>query len=436
MKRLIITIHGIRTFGQWQERLEHLIVNDDQCPDDIEFAHWKYGYFSVFAFLFPPFRAFATRNFKKELIDLESNSDYQRIDIVAHSFGTHIIAKAIKSLPIKKRPRIDTLILAGSVLKHSFVWSSIIGKGVKRVLNDCGTKDNILILSQAAVLLTGMAGRIGFTGFMGKNLRNRYFEFGHSGYFEKKHKPYDDFMKHYWVPFLLTDATPESIDQRKPTLINGIITFLSKNSEPITLLLYLTPITFAYNYYINKQNEILTAKLLEQSSQAANKSITRSDSIYLAAKYLTIDFSPIMLGNLVKYLQAYPRFIKKHEIDYSDTLNPSISSTSKNGEFIAKLTEIDKSTSSLEIYRIDNSELIYGPISLEISRKTSMLQISNDGKHILVSSTFLDANYKLWVFNIKTKKTVFDIKNTDLLRISSSAMSSDGKYLAIIFFHR
>lgn len=40
--RLVITLHGIRTFGQWQERMESL-VQDAPQGSDIEFANYKYG---------------------------------------------------------------------------------------------------------------------------------------------------------------------------------------------------------------------------------------------------------------------------------------------------------------------------------------------------------------------------------------------------------
>jgi hypothetical protein len=47
---LIITVHGIRTFGQWQERLERLVTESTNL-DDVEFINYKYGYFSVLAFI-------------------------------------------------------------------------------------------------------------------------------------------------------------------------------------------------------------------------------------------------------------------------------------------------------------------------------------------------------------------------------------------------
>lgn len=48
----ILSIHGIRTFGEWQTRLPRLIAN--RLPG-IKSSSYKYGYFSALAFLLPIF---------------------------------------------------------------------------------------------------------------------------------------------------------------------------------------------------------------------------------------------------------------------------------------------------------------------------------------------------------------------------------------------
>ena len=43
MKQLIITVHGIRTFGGWQERLESLLIATTlDC--DLSIENYKFGY--------------------------------------------------------------------------------------------------------------------------------------------------------------------------------------------------------------------------------------------------------------------------------------------------------------------------------------------------------------------------------------------------------
>src|SRR5437762_11672526 len=201
-RRLVITVHGIRTFGQWQERLENLLKTEDPS---IEVFNYKYGYFSVAAFIIPFLRWLVTLRFRREVIRETGKGNWSRIDLVAHSFGTHLVGWGLYGISPDRRPKIHTIILAGSVLKPGFPWRDLVGSSVERVVNECGFHDGILLLNQVIVLLTGMAGREGFSGMTGARFRNRYFPFGHSGYFQLKGNPDDTFMREKWLPLLLTE---------------------------------------------------------------------------------------------------------------------------------------------------------------------------------------------------------------------------------------
>lgn len=204
---LIVTVHGIRTFGKWQERLEQLVrVGDDGDDADVEFCHFKLGYFSLFAFLVPPLRWLVVRRFRNELRRLVANAKRSRVDIVGHSFGTHVIGWALWGLRLDETVSVHTVILSGSVLRSGFNWSRLIGTRVFRVINDCGARDSVLLLSQFFVLFTGMAGRTGFSGMTSRTFRNRISLFGHSGYFEDgNHKPDDRYMRDNWVELLVKE---------------------------------------------------------------------------------------------------------------------------------------------------------------------------------------------------------------------------------------
>src|SRR5262249_28309285 len=121
MKQLIVTVHGIRTFGNWQERLESLLVAEGMDREST-IVNYKFGYFSVIAFLFPPFRWLVVRQFRRFLMSIVERREWNRINLIGHSFGTHIIAWSLYGIPVARRPKIHTLILAGSVLKCSFPW--------------------------------------------------------------------------------------------------------------------------------------------------------------------------------------------------------------------------------------------------------------------------------------------------------------------------
>lgn len=249
---IIVSVHGIRTFGHWQPRLASLV---QQANPNVVVFNYVFGYFSIIAFLIPPLRWLVTRRFQRELERLSHSERNTRIDLVGHSFGTHLIGWGISGLPRERRPRVHTVILAGSVLLSDFDWSTLIEDGtVQRIINDCGTKDSILILNQIFVLFTGMAGRLGFHGLTGENFVNRYFAGGHSLYFETAEKPSDNFMTRYWIPLLVDELPIERIDQRQtPTWIEGVITTALQNLNAIKLAVYtvllLTPALIFSNLY-------------------------------------------------------------------------------------------------------------------------------------------------------------------------------------------
>ena len=229
---LIVTAHGIRTFGNWQERLEALVKATPNAAG-IDFYNYKYGYFSVLAFLIPPLRWLVVRQFRNELRDLASRTSYDRIDLVGHSFGTHILAWAIWGLNKDDNIFIHTVILSGSVLRSGFLWSRLIGTRVKRVINDCGTQDTVLLLSQFFVLFTGMAGRVGLSGMTSDMLRNRYSPFGHSGYFEdSERRPSDDYMQTNWLCLLLEEKPIAKLGYPpEGGAWNGAVVWLANNAE-------------------------------------------------------------------------------------------------------------------------------------------------------------------------------------------------------------
>src|SRR5688572_14965409 len=122
-RHLVITLHGIRTFGGWQDRLRLLLEN---AEPGIHVLCYRYNYFSALAFLLPPARWLEVRHFRKYITKVCDDGSWTRIDIVAHSFGTHVAAWALYGLETHRRPRIHTMILSGSVLKSTFPWFELV----------------------------------------------------------------------------------------------------------------------------------------------------------------------------------------------------------------------------------------------------------------------------------------------------------------------
>ncbi|MET0382142.1 MAG: hypothetical protein ABW032_01840, partial [Burkholderiaceae bacterium] len=241
---MLITVHGIRTFGQWQERLGALARGGD---GRLGVEHFKYGYFSVLAFALPPLRWLAVRSFRRSLVAAAARYPGHELLIVGHSNGTYLIGQALRQAKDELRGRVGTVILAGSVLRSDFDWERVIAElGIERVVNDCGTEDAILVLSQLGVLFTGMAGRLGFHGMTGSRLHNRYFPGGHSHYFERDGRADDAFMARYWVPALLHGDVEAADFRRRTGALHGTALWLLQNADFVKLTAYATVLAAAF----------------------------------------------------------------------------------------------------------------------------------------------------------------------------------------------
>ena len=240
-QHVVITVHGIRTFGAWQRRLERLIA---PASKDVRFYHFEYGYFSLLAFIIPLTRWLVVRRFQRELRSIFGRVKPSRLDLVAHSFGTHLVGWALRGLSSEEDIRVHTVILSGSVLRSDFYWADLVPTRVQRVINDCGSKDSVLLASQFLVLFTGMAGRVGFIGMNGPEFSNRYSNFGHGGYFQDPAgQSSDAYMTKYWVPAISGTDDIVPLDERNaPTPWRGFVIWISNNFEPIKLLMTTGPL--------------------------------------------------------------------------------------------------------------------------------------------------------------------------------------------------
>lgn len=137
--------------------------------------------------------------------------------IFCHSFGTYLVAHALKKLCIgNARLPVHTLVTAGSVLRSSFDWNYLKARGV-RLVNDCADHDYVLYLSQAFVVGCGMAGKVGFYATHDEVQTNRFFVGGHSSYFDG-----DNFMTRYWIPLFSSEVVPE-VDFRTTSTLRHLV---------------------------------------------------------------------------------------------------------------------------------------------------------------------------------------------------------------------
>lgn len=207
-----LTVHGIRTFGEWQDRLRGIVHAKYAA---IPFHNYKYGYFSSISFSVPILRDREVKRLANHLLQLFDGSEGARFVIYCHSFGTYLVANALKLLVSQGyQVPVDTVCLAGSVLPSRYDWGFLFRSANTRIVNDCADKDFVLWCSELIVYGTGMAGKTGFYGISNRRLINRFHRGGHSSYFEG-----DQFLSACWMPMLDASEEPIPVDERISSIL-------------------------------------------------------------------------------------------------------------------------------------------------------------------------------------------------------------------------
>lgn len=239
----LFTVHGIRTYGQWQSHLAKDVEGYSRYFESIEI---KYEFLDIFSFLLPFRRKTVIEKAAKRLLAHIQKYPDRDIHIIAHSFGSLIVTEALKNFSSKGR--LKSVIFCGSPLPHDENIDHIV-EVADFTLNECGTHDFVLAVCRLFVPGLGDAGRIGFERENTDRFINRYFRGGHSLYF----KEYDrgvKFYERFWFSHIVGGQKPERLDARTNYLgqdISEIIIICLAFKKPlVSLLLVCTLLGFMF----------------------------------------------------------------------------------------------------------------------------------------------------------------------------------------------
>ncbi len=156
-KKIVITLHGIRTTGKWQKALDTVLASSEFVPYALD-----YGYFDTLAFLNPWKREERVKWFRSEYDRIVNASGVDRPSIIAHSFGTYLTAEVLNNYPEVK---FDKIIFAGSIVPPDYDWKSrLAADQVLFVHNEYATKDPWpKVAGWIPWLNAGSSGRNGFS---------------------------------------------------------------------------------------------------------------------------------------------------------------------------------------------------------------------------------------------------------------------------------
>jgi|CXWL01.1.fsa_nt_gi hypothetical protein len=189
MKR-VISLHGIRTRGHWQKFLAPVLAENEFIPHPLD-----YGWFSALGLLIPPLMKRKLGWLREEYEKIISRDPQCKPSIIAHSFGSWLVANLLKSDPHIK---FDKVILVGSIVDRKFDWGKVISEGrINYLKNERGSKDIFPRIAELFTYKAGASGSKGFEGIRSLLVVDRIFpEYKHSTYFNELH------YVNEWIPAL------------------------------------------------------------------------------------------------------------------------------------------------------------------------------------------------------------------------------------------
>jgi alpha-beta hydrolase superfamily lysophospholipase len=162
---VVFIIHGIRDYGFWTQKIGREIRKlAQQAGLRVRIINPSYGYFPILPFLFPGVRREKAEWLMDKYVEARCLYPRARISYVGHSNGTYMLARAVNEMPMLE---FDRVLFAGSVVRRSYPWARVIGRGVRELLNLVATNDRVVAffpkgLQPLRIFDLGSAGHDGF----------------------------------------------------------------------------------------------------------------------------------------------------------------------------------------------------------------------------------------------------------------------------------
>ena len=151
---VVILIHGIRDFALWQSA-----VRESLESDGFRVEATNYGRMNVLQFLLPfgYFRRKAVATVWNQVRIVKQNNEGARLSVIAHSFGTFVVAHLMKQ---EFDVRFHRIILCGSVLPYSFRFEAFQNQFLGPIANEVGTRDPWPAVAESVTSGYGSAGTV------------------------------------------------------------------------------------------------------------------------------------------------------------------------------------------------------------------------------------------------------------------------------------
>jgi pimeloyl-ACP methyl ester carboxylesterase len=212
-KPVVMILHGIKTVAPWMDDVARELADAGFHAETLD-----YDVFSARHLLWHGSRRKKVDWLMREYEMVCSRNDNCIPSIIAHSFGTYLVARVIRIY----RLRFDRIIFCGAIVAQDYPWKTFIDNGlVVRVLNDYGKQD---FWARIVAWVVSDAGQSGYAGFKdtdsGKVVQIEHPGFRHSDFF------FTTNYQNSWIPFLrgeeqkgLGPAPPEDRNWRFTSIV-------------------------------------------------------------------------------------------------------------------------------------------------------------------------------------------------------------------------
>ncbi len=204
---VVVLLHGMLTEAVWQ----NTVASEIRANCAAVVYPVGYGWFDAIRFLLPGrTRTKPLEKVLRELRDIQRKHPNFRMVVIAHSFSTYLISKILLE---HKDIEIQRLLLCGSIIPIDYRWDQAATAASLSVVNEVGTRDFWPVLARVGSWGYGCSGTMGFKT---NRVSDRYFDYGHSGFFTPDH------VKSYWLPFVLhgdIHPSPWSSERIAPNLL-------------------------------------------------------------------------------------------------------------------------------------------------------------------------------------------------------------------------
>jgi pimeloyl-ACP methyl ester carboxylesterase len=185
---LVVLTHGINTHALWMDNITPALTGAG-----FKVVKAGHGVMSAVKFLSPirRFQKHAVKRVVEEIRSAIERHNPKYMSVIAHSFGTYVVAEIIRDYSEFKWKRV---IFCGSVLRSDFHFNDLSERFDAPLLNEVGLSDWWPAFAEKAGWYYGS---IGSNGLGGALVETRWHkQVTHSDFLTEK------FCKRYWVPFL------------------------------------------------------------------------------------------------------------------------------------------------------------------------------------------------------------------------------------------